>query len=122
MEITNKEEIIEFGKTQQEISGDEIHVLYEYDRYDRPLEGVCTWKDKEFYFIWTGEMDESEDEIVRSYVLVKLTDQQLAADKKQYELFLEAKEKGELEEFYEQKKSSTSVTISPESIVGRFKF
>lgn len=82
----------------------EINVLYFNDYLDGPLEGLCEWNNKKYYFLWTGEMSK-KDEIVRKFFILRLTEKQLMIEEERHSLFEEAKNRNELNKYYENTKT-----------------
>ena len=102
-----------------EITFEEIKFTQINDYLDGPLEGLCFWKNKEYYFIWSGEMNEDTDEIVRRFFLLTLDDSQIKAEKEEYANFIKAKENGKLDKFFEQQKKE-NLEIDIKQVIGWF--
>lgn len=120
MNILNKEKLKELINELKEIPGDQITIVYKNDECDGPLEGICKWKEKEYYFIWYGGMNEEKDEIIRKFLLIELTDNQIKEEKRECSRFVELSQCGKLEEFYKEKESYPEVNIDRQQTIGWF--
>jgi hypothetical protein len=61
-------------KQLKKIDGQEVEIIYETEIYDGPLEGVCVWKSKNYYFCNNEEIQTNDQ--TRAYLLVNLTESQ----------------------------------------------
>lgn len=123
MKISNKKELQNlFDQLQlSQISRDEISIVHENDHWNGPTEGVCKWKDKEYYFIWCGDMDKEKDEIIRKFLLINLIDDQMVEEKKEHSKFLESRNDGEkLQQFYKDQESFPEFKIDIDQLIGWF--
>lgn len=120
MKILNKENLKESINELKEIPAGQIKIIYENDSLDGPIEGICEWKGKEYYFIWYGGMDEEKDEMIRKFLLIKLTDDQMSEEKREHLRFVELSQSDKLNEFYKEKDSYPEFKISYEQLIGWF--
>lgn len=138
MKIVNKSFLESSISKLEKIPTEEIRILYSNDHWDGPLEGMCKWKEKNYYFYWPGIMNEKGDEIDRKFVLIDLTDEQLKEEEKIHKLFLEKigdhyvyvngkmKEHGasgdelSAEEFYQENEKSPAFEVGQDQLVGWF--
>jgi len=121
MKISNSEEIKNIAKSGKipRISGNEIKISYANDIWDGPLEGICLWKGKKYYF-YCVEDDPKDYETYkpgfpRRFVLIDLTSEQIKEEEYWKDLF----DRG-IENFYELSKSEKEFPINLNRLVGWF--
>lgn len=122
MKIKNKDWLNNIELKLKKIPSSEIHILYENDVWDGPLEGICEWANKKYYFVCSDQLDETseDDRRPRKYVLLELSPEQLEEEDKERQLFASLKERLKLEDFYERQKSFPEHRISLEQVIGWF--
>jgi len=84
----------------KEFERENIELLWEDDRWDGPLSGVCKIEDREYYFklydehevFWEDEdrIDEEIFDRVRWFLVYELTPEEMKIEHEQHKLFQEA--------------------------------
>lgn len=118
--ISNKEELKSLINRLEQIPYNQIVIEYENDLWDGPSEGVCKWKNKKYYFIWYGGMDEEKDEMIRKFLVIDLTKEQWLEENKEHTQFMRFSEKGQLEEFYKEQESYPEYKVDQIQLIGWF--
>ncbi len=85
MKIKNKEEFKEADSrlALKKISADEIVILDVDDIWDGPLSGFCMFNNKKYLFYCFDQLEGDDDRWPRKYLLIELTQEQLAEHQKQ---------------------------------------
>lgn len=120
MKIANIEELRKAVSNLPMISRDKVTILYVNDKLDSPIEGMCEFDGEPHYFVWTGEMDEKSDSIIRRFVLIKLNKKQTDQEKEEYDNFKRLRELNNLNQFYEARKTYPALKVDADQLVGYF--
>jgi|SRR3989344_479719 len=127
MKITNKKEIQESIEKFPEIPGKDISLVYFNDFYDGVIDGLCTWKGKEYYFCWDDTL--TMDLEGRVFALIDLTPEQLIEDKRMHKLLVTKvgypiadKDEKSQNDYYQEYEKTPKTAVQPKQIIGWFKF
>jgi len=83
--MKNFESWIKYPYNTPKVPEKDVKFLWENDRWDGPLNGMCLYKDKKMWFECAGE----DDDRYRRYILIELTPDELAKEEKWHNLFRE---------------------------------
>ena len=83
--MKNYESWIKYPYNTPEVPEKDVKILWESNRWDGPLNGMCLYKDKKMWFECAGE----DDDRYRRYILIELTPDELAEEEKWHNLFRE---------------------------------
>lgn len=119
----------------EKIDRNDVHLLWYADFWDGPINGLCLYHNKKYWFAMLADADEDmPDTSRRKFLVLELSPQQLAEEERWHELFRQkvgthcdfeeahpkVKPKETQREFYEEYEKRSKPDYSNNSLIGWF--